>query len=330
CASQRHVVAATACRLWPAWLLLRSSIVSSYFKPQMTQIKTDCFFKINPSLSVSSVATFLSREERADVRQQLVRTNRTVPMLFDEPIDYLVDPSQLIGIRRLGRGGDLHDVFQVRKDLLLDRFLQALVRVVLKRLALASVGRNPYQYLLPESILRVLGDANLLLDRTHQLFVRLHLLFGNRILDPFLVAERLDVVEIVVAHRARHLFKRVDESSLHFNLRELVVLFARLRNVVQIPFTLFTADARVLLESVFDRPQRIDRVDARDAVTNKRARESIDDVARRNPVHAFANSLFFQLAHIFRLVTLDVFAVVKLHLLYDIDVLSLRLFEASH
>src|SRR6185369_5997461 len=160
------------------------------FKPQITQIKTDCFFKINPSLSVSSVATFLSREERADVRQQLVRTNRTVPMLFDEPIDYLVDPSQLIGIRSLGRGGDLHDVFQVRKDLLLDRFLQALVRVVLKRLALASVGRNPYQYLLPESILRVLGDANLLLDRTHQLFVRLHLLFGYRILDPFLVAER--------------------------------------------------------------------------------------------------------------------------------------------
>jgi hypothetical protein len=48
-------------------------------------------------------------------------------MLFDEPVDHLVDPAQLIWIRSLGRGRDLHDVFQVRKDLLLDRFLQTLV-----------------------------------------------------------------------------------------------------------------------------------------------------------------------------------------------------------
>src|SRR6185503_7306227 len=210
------------------------------------------------------------------------------------------------------------------------RLFQTLMRVVLERLALASIRRDADQYLLPESVLRVFRDPNLLLDRAHQLLVRLHLLFSDWILDPFLVAESFDVVEIVVAHRARHLFKRIDERSLHFDLRELVVLFARLRDVVQILFTLLGAYARVLFETVFDRTQRIDRIDTRDTVANECARQTIDDVAWRDTVHAFAHRLFFQLAHVFRLVTLDVLAVVKFHLLHDVDVLSLGFFEASH
>src|SRR6185369_6692002 len=190
--------------------------------------------------------------------------------------------------------------------------------------------RNANQNLLPESILCVLGDPDLLLDRAHQLLVRIHLLFGDRVLDTFLVTESFDVIEIVVAHRPRHLFKRVDKRSLNFDLRELVILLARLRNVIQIPLTLLAADARMLLETILDRPQRIDGINAGHTVAYERARQAIDDVARRDAVHTFADRLLFQLAHVFRFVTLDVLAVVKLHLLYDVDVLALWLFKTRH
>ena len=201
-------------------------------------------------------------------------------MLFHEPINHFINAPQLIRIGRLGRSRYLHHVFEVSKDLLLDRFLQTLMRVVLERLALPSVGRNTNQYLLAESVLGILGDPDLLLDRAHQLFVRIHLLFSDWIFDSLFVAERLNVVEIVVAHRARHLFERVDKRALHFDLCQLVIFFARLRDVVQITLALFAADAGVLFETVFDCSQRVDRIDAGDAVTHQRARKPIDDVAR--------------------------------------------------
>jgi len=41
-------------------------------------------------------------------------------MLADEPVDYVVDAAQLLGVGRFGRGGDLHNVAQVGEELLLD------------------------------------------------------------------------------------------------------------------------------------------------------------------------------------------------------------------
>ena len=95
--------------------------------------------------------------------------------------------------------------------------------------ALARVGRDADQDLLPERVLRVLGNPDLLFDRTHQLLVGLDLLFGDRILHLLLVAKRFDVVEIVVAQILGHLFERVDKRTLHFDLGDLVVFAARER-----------------------------------------------------------------------------------------------------
>src|SRR6185369_15055846 len=41
----------------------------------------------------------LPRQKRADVCQQFVCTNRTIPVLLHEPIHNLIDPSELIRIR---------------------------------------------------------------------------------------------------------------------------------------------------------------------------------------------------------------------------------------
>ena len=102
----------------------------------------------------------LARQQRAHVRQQLVRAYRTVAVIAHQTIYHLIDPAQLIGIGRLSRSRNLHDIFQVGKDLLLNCLFQTLVRVVFKLLAFACVGRNANQNLLTESILRVLGDPD--------------------------------------------------------------------------------------------------------------------------------------------------------------------------
>src|ERR1051325_11211834 len=90
-------------------------------------------------LRKSAASILLPREGRADIRQQLVRANRTVTMLLNQSIDNFINTPQLIRIGRYSRSSDLHHVLQVSEDLLLDRFFQALVRVVLERFALARV-----------------------------------------------------------------------------------------------------------------------------------------------------------------------------------------------
>src|SRR5262249_9874950 len=138
----------------------------------------------------------LPRQQRADVTQQLVGADRAVAVVFDQAVDDLVDAAQLVGVGRLGRGGDLHNVLEVGEDLLLDGLFQPLVRVVLECLAFARVRGDADQDLLPESVLGVFGDADLLFDRTHQPLVGFELFLGDRVFDLLLVAIGLDVVEV--------------------------------------------------------------------------------------------------------------------------------------
>ena len=236
----------------------------------------------------------------------------------------------MVWVGRLRGGRDLHNVFQVGEDFLFNRLLQALVRGVLELPALARVGRNTNQNLLAEGVLRVLADPDLLLDGAHQLLVRLHLFFGDRVFDLLLVAVGLDVVEVVVAHRPRHLLERIDEGALHLGLRHLVVLLAGRRDEVQVALALVERNPRVLLKPALDRAQGVNRVDTGDAVAHERRRQAVDDVARADAVHPLAHGLLFQLAHVLRLVAFHVLAVVELHLLDDVHVGALRLFQPGH
>src|SRR2546423_11030624 len=220
-----------------------------------------------------------AREQRADVGQQFVGADGAVAAVFDEAVNDLVDAAQLVWVGRLRGGRYLHNVFQVGEDFLFNRLLQALVRGVLELPALARVRRNPNQNLLAEGVLRVLADPDLLLDGAHQLLVRLHLLFGNRVFDLLLVAVGLDVVEVVVADGARHLLERVDEGALHLGLRHLVVLLAGRRDEVEIALALVGRNPCVLLEAALDRAQTVNLADARDAIAHERRGEAVDDVA---------------------------------------------------
>src|SRR5690606_26622938 len=185
-------------------------------------------------------------EQRADVLQQLVGADRAIALLPDQPIDHVVDAAELVGIRSLGRRGDLDHVAQVGEQLLLDGLLQALVRLVVERLPAAGQRRDADQDLLTELALAVLRDADLLLDRAHEPLVRLHLLLSDGVDHLGLVAVGLDVVEVVVEEGASRFLEGVDECLLHLALGHLVVLAAGLSDQVQQPFVLLTGDARWL------------------------------------------------------------------------------------
>src|SRR4029079_2052448 len=89
-------------------------------------------------------------------------------------------------------------------------------------------------------------------------------------------------------------------------------------------------DPGVLFESVLDCAQRVDGIDASYAVADQSTGESIDNVTWRDSVHPLANSFFFQLAHVFGFVTLDIFAIVEFHFLYDVYTLAFWFFKSRH
>src|SRR5262249_13071571 len=149
------------------------------------------------SQSMLRAAPSSPREQSADIGQKLVSANRAIAVLLYQSIHNVVDAAQLIGVRRLAGGCDLHNILQVGEYLLLDRFFQAFVRSVFELLAFARVTRNANQDLLPESVLGIFRDSNLLFDRAHQLLIRFVFFFGDWIAHAFLVAIGLDVVEVV-------------------------------------------------------------------------------------------------------------------------------------
>ena len=145
------------------------------------------------------------------------------------------------------------------------------MRVVLEAAPLSRIRRDAYENLLAKSVLGVIGDAYLFFNGSHQLFVRVHLLFGDGVFDALLVAVGFDVVQVVIAHSPRHLFKGIDEGALHLYLRKFVVLLARSRNQIQVAVALVRANACVLLEAVFDCAERVNRIDAGDTIAHERA-----------------------------------------------------------
>src|SRR5215475_2068078 len=311
-------------------------LVSAFSVPHFGQYITRPHMKTPARPEAMRVNTFkagesrLPRQQRADVTQQLVGADRAVAVVFDQAVDDFVDAAQLVGVGRLGRSGDLHHVLEVGEDLLLDGLFQPLVRVVLEGLAFARIRGDADQDLLPESVLGVFGDADLLFDRAHQSLVWFELFLGYRVFDLLLVAIGLDVVEVGIAHVPRHLLERIDESALHLGLGDVVVFAFGGRNQIQVAFSFVRRDAGVLVKPVPDRAKGVDRVDAGDVVAHQGVRQPVDDVARRDAVHAFADGLFLQLANVLRFEAFNILAVVELHLLDDVNVGFLRLFEPGH
>src|SRR5215467_13086695 len=106
---------------------------------------------------------------------------------------------------------------------------------VVERLSASSQRRDANEYLFPERLLGVVGDADLLFNRLHQLLVRLHILFGDGIAYLGLVTIRLDIVQIVIEQRTSRLLKGIDKRPLNFLSGHIVVLFAGLADEIEIP-----------------------------------------------------------------------------------------------
>ena len=83
----------------------------------------------------------------------------------------------------------------------------------------------------------------------------------------------------------------------------------------------------MLIQPVAQRAQGVNRVDAGDAVSHQRAREPIDDVARRDAVHAFAYRPLPAVPDVLLLELFQVFAVVELELLHQAHAGLLRVLQ---
>ncbi len=118
-------------------------------------------------------------QQASHVTEQLVGANRAIAVLFDEALCHLVDLFQLMLIRRFVRRRDLDDVFEIGEQLLLDRFAQTVVRAVVKTLPFSRVGRDANEDFFTECPLGIFRDADLLLDRTHQALIWVHLLTSD-------------------------------------------------------------------------------------------------------------------------------------------------------
>lgn len=90
-------------------------------------------------------------QQTSDIFQQLVGADRAVVMLVDQASGYLVNPFELAFIRRFGGSGNLDDILEIGKQLLLDRFPQPVVVVVLELFAFAGIGGNADQDFFTES-----------------------------------------------------------------------------------------------------------------------------------------------------------------------------------
>src|SRR6266542_455950 len=77
--------------------------------------------------SLGTTPSPLSVQQGPHVLEQFVRAHGAVTLLRDQPVYHLINPAQLLLVRRLGGRRDLHHVAQVRKQLLLDRLAQPLV-----------------------------------------------------------------------------------------------------------------------------------------------------------------------------------------------------------
>src|SRR5205807_2233850 len=155
-----------------------------------------------------------------------------------------------------------------------------------------SQRRDANENLLAEGLLGVFRDANLLFDRAHQLLVRLHLFIGNGVAQLGFIAIGFDVVQVVVQQGTSRLLVGVNEGALYLFSCHVIVFFTRFADEVQVVLALFTCDAGMLIESIAQRTQRINGIDAGGILLDQRIGEAIDNIARRDTIHALAYRFF--------------------------------------
>ena len=233
-------------------------------------------------------------------------------------------------IRRPRVRRDFDDVLQVAEQFLLDRFLQAFVRVHAESQPPAHQTCDGAQNPLPELPLRVLRHPDLIFNAAHQSFIRIDILARDRVLHLFPVAVGFHVVDVVVHHRLRRLFVRVDESALNLFLGGVVELLSNLVDEAHQSAPLLVA-VRVFGDSVSQRTQHVDRRHVGFSALHERRRHAIDDKSRGDAVHPLVQKLFVKLLHMTLIPIPDLlFTVVQLHLRHYGKSAAFARFQARH
>lgn len=254
--------------------------------------------------------------------------------LFDEGVDPLI-ALLVVHLRAGDQRGEVDVVFLVFPELAFEGAAQAVVVLWVERITLAGTPGHPVGHFLPEVVLAVLGEVELLLDGAQELFVRLLLAAGEFVFDGRVVDVSHDVVHVLLA-LALDLVHVVGQRVAHVLDGPLLVLLADEFEEAVVLAERLLVDRAVVLEvalEVVERRQRREEVPAAVHRIHDGLGDLVADEPRRDAVHPLADvghflGLLAELLHV-DVVGLVDFAVVGFRLLDEVYRFVVRLLDAG-
>ncbi|MMZ61357.1 hypothetical protein D1872_235030 [compost metagenome] len=135
----------------------------------------------------------------------------------------------------------------------------------------------------------------MLFDRPHQPLVGVHLLVRQGVADFRPIAKSLDIVQVVLEQRFSRFFERIHKRLLHFLLGQFIIFPAGDPDKIEIPLPFFFCDGSMLVQTVLDRPQNIERAHAVQILFDQRAGDPVDNIPRVDSGHPFLQILVLEL-----------------------------------
>ncbi len=134
--------------------------------------------------------------------------------------------------------------------------------VVIKPLVFAGVSGKPDQNFFPEGFFGALGNADLLFNGAHQLFIRVQFFVRNGVLQLDAVAVSLHVIQVVVEQYLGGLFIGVDKGLLDLLFGHFIIFLAGHRDEIEQAVPLLLGNGGMLVQAFLQRPQNVQGVDA--------------------------------------------------------------------
>src|SRR5215475_7249120 len=270
---------------------------------------------------------FLPCQQAADVFEEFIGALRAIALPRHQRLDDFVELAELFGIRAARRNGQLDRVTSFLKELLLNGLFELLVRGVVKLLTVPVRHRYLAKDLVAKAVLAMLRHLDLFLNRAQEFLIGWYFFARDRIDQLRLIQVCLDIVQVIVKQRQRFLFKGDKERFLHIGTGNLVILPACIGNEISIALAIGFFELALLLNTVFERPQHIDRVDATCIRLDQRGGNPVNNKARRNPIHTLTLGLLLNLLDVLLTEAIDVFIIIEFEFLEESQAMHFGLFE---
>ncbi len=223
---------------------------------------------------------------------------------------------------------ELDRIFLILKQFEFQRFIQPLVRFVIKLLAVDGKRTDVIHDLAAEIVLPAIGNIDFLFNRAHQPLIRLFVLAGEGVLHLLLLRVGLDVVDVVAAKSLEGVFIG-GNGALHFQFDDVLVLFLHhAQQIAVFLLHLLVVDETVMLQAAFqfiEHHERINRTCF--GMGHQRVGNLVLHIARRDSHQTFVVSLIAKFSDILLGEARQTLTVVQLEFLQPRQTRMLRFFQ---